>query len=142
MLEDLFFANGLYNPWNKWNTTEGIVHLHQQNNTLGAEIVIGADATLLRIKGGNQVTEATQLICCGGFGGVDGSSDPTIGDEVNKLASAGFAITLRNPWASISISSAPRGSPNPARTTPGCPLAITGSLQGACLIRTPQTLVT
>jgi hypothetical protein len=100
MMEDLFFPfpnSSFYNPWNKWNTTEGIVHLQQINNTLGAEIVIGADATLLRTKGGNQVTEATQLICCGGFGGVNRSSDPTIGDEVNKLASAGFAITLRNP---------------------------------------------
>jgi len=97
MMEDLFFPNGFYNPWNRWNTTEGIAHLQQQNNTLGAEIVIGADATILRKKGENRVTEATQLICCGGFGGVNRSSDPTIGDEVNKLASAGLAITLRNP---------------------------------------------
>jgi hypothetical protein len=97
LMEDLFFPDGFYNPWNKWNTTEGLVHLQQQNNTLGAEIVIGADATILRKKGETRVTEATQLICCGGFGGVNRSSDPTIGDEVNKLASAGLAITLRNP---------------------------------------------
>ncbi|GAB1540348.1 hypothetical protein NUACC21_30170 [Scytonema sp. NUACC21] len=100
-LEDLFFADGPkkgeYNFWNKWNTTEGIVHLQQRNNTLAAEIFIGADATIRRKKGGKEITEALRLICCGGFGGVERSSDPTIGDEVNKLARAGYAITLRNP---------------------------------------------
>jgi hypothetical protein len=100
-LEDLVFTDGpkvgQYNPWNKWNTTEGIVHLQQRNNTLAAEINIGADATIRRKKGGKEITDARRLICCGGFGGVERSSDPTIGDEVNSLARAGYAITLRNP---------------------------------------------
>lgn len=100
-LEDLVFTDGpkvgQYNPWNKWNTTQGIVHLQQPANTLAAEINIGADATVRRKKGGEEITDALRLICCGGFGGVERSSDPTIGDEVNKLARAGYAITLRNP---------------------------------------------
>ena len=100
-LEDLVFSDGpkvgQYNPWNRWNTTKGIVHLQQLANTLAAQINIGADATIRRKKGGREITDAQPLICCGGFGGVERSSDPTIGDEVNKLARAGFAITLRNP---------------------------------------------
>lgn len=98
-LEDLFFPDApeIYNPWNKWNTTHGIVHLQQRNNTLGAEITIGADATIRRKKGGEEITQATRLICCGGFGEVERSSDPTMGDEINKLAREGYALTLRNP---------------------------------------------
>jgi hypothetical protein len=98
-IEDLFFADNpdTYNPWNKWNTTEGIVHLQQINNTLGAEINIGADGTIRRQKGGVEIRDATRLICCGGFGGVERASDPHLGDEVNKRARRGFAVTLRNP---------------------------------------------
>ena len=96
--EDLFFSDDqeTYNPWNVWNTQRGIVHLQQINNTLGAEITIGADGTVLRDKGG-PVTDATRLICCGGFGGPERASDPHLGAEVNALARQGFAITLRNP---------------------------------------------
>ena len=88
---------GKYNPHNKWNTTDGIVHLQQGANNLGAEITIGGDATVLRQKGGESVTDATELICCGQFGEINRSSDPTMGDEINKLAQDGYAITLRNP---------------------------------------------
>lgn len=95
---DLYFADDqqTYNPWNVWNTQRGIVHLQQINNTLGAEITIGADGTVLRDKGG-PLTDATRLICCGGFGGAERASDPHLGAEVNALARQGFAITLRNP---------------------------------------------
>ena len=96
--EDLFFPDDgqTYNPWNVWNTQRGIVHLQQINNTLGAEITIGADGTVLRDKGG-PVTDATRLICCGGFGGPERASDPHLGAAVNAFARQGFAITLRNP---------------------------------------------
>lgn len=96
--EDLFFTDApdTYNPWNVWNTQRGIVHLQQINNTLGAEITIGADGTVLRDKGG-PVTDATRLICCGGFGGPERASDPHLGAAVNAFARRGFAITLRNP---------------------------------------------
>lgn len=98
-LEDLFFPDDpqAYNPWNIWNTQRGIVHLQQINNTLGAEINIGADGTVLRRKGAGLVTDATRLICCGGFGGPERASDPHLGAEVNSFARRGFAITLRNP---------------------------------------------
>jgi len=98
-LEDLFNPNNPdeYNPWNVWNTTKGIVHLQQINNTLQAEITIGADATVRRQKGGQEITEATRLICCGGFGGAERSSDPRIGIAVNTRCREGFAVTLRDP---------------------------------------------
>jgi hypothetical protein len=99
--EELFFADrpDTYNPWNDWNTTLGIVHLQQINNTLGAEVRIGADASIRRRKGGVEVTDPTQFICCGGFGVVERSSDPGIGREVSKKVREGSAVTLRNPVA-------------------------------------------
>lgn len=96
-LVELLDSNGDYNPYNKWNTTDGAVHLIQPNNTLGAEINIAARATVLRQKNGQVVTDPNVLINCSGFGQAGRASDPHIGDEVNKLARSGFAITLANP---------------------------------------------
>jgi hypothetical protein len=45
------YAKGTYNPYNRWNTTDGIMHLTQPANSLGAEIKLGADATVLRGPG-------------------------------------------------------------------------------------------
>lgn len=99
-LDDLYFdppGNTRYNPWNKWNTTDGIVHLQQINNTLGAEINIGVFATVLRKKGGAAIPDAKHLICCSGFGDAERSSDPGLGFTVNQLAVEGRRLTLRNP---------------------------------------------
>jgi len=97
-LTDLFDANGRYNRWNKWNTTEGAVHLNNPFNTLGAEINIAAQATILRKNDNGQIiTDPDALIRCSGFGERLRASDPHIGDEVNTLARAGSAITLLNP---------------------------------------------
>jgi hypothetical protein len=52
---------------------------------------------VLRQKYGWQITDPDQLICCALYGGLNRSSDPTIGSSVNELASLGFYITLRNP---------------------------------------------
>lgn len=89
---------GEYNPFNKWNTTHGVVHLTSRPNTLGAEIRLGADATVLyRNARGRVLTEPEPLICCANFGGADRNSDPTIGATVNALARTGAMITLANP---------------------------------------------
>jgi hypothetical protein len=118
--QDLFFPDrpDTYNPWNHWNTTSGIVHLQQLNNTLGAEVRIGADASVRRRKGGVEITDPTQLICCGGFGVVERSSDPGIGREVNKKIREMFAVTLRNPVAIYFHSFDPDGitKPGPGNT--------------------------
>lgn len=103
--EDLFHIDGsgrrVYNPNNKWNNsteTGSIMHLIQVNNTLSAQINLGADATIIRKDpNGNIVTDRDQLIRCGRFGGVNRNSDPHIGSEVNTLARAGAMITIQDP---------------------------------------------
>jgi hypothetical protein len=94
------YAKGTYNPYNRWNTTDGIMHLTQPANSLGAEIKLGADATVLRTSpgsGGRPIADPDALIACAGYGGLNRFTDPTIGASVNELAALGFAITLRNP---------------------------------------------
>lgn len=93
------YPKGAYNPYNRWNTTGGIMHLTQPANSLVAEIQLGADATVLRTSGpdGRIVSDPDALICCAQYGGLNRCSDPTIGASVNELAALGFAITLRNP---------------------------------------------
>lgn len=94
-----YFLKGQYNPYNKWNTTDGVVHLTHPANTLLAEIQIAADGTVMRIKrtGRRLVQEADQMICCGAYGGVNRSSDPNIGNAVNQLARLGAMVTLNDP---------------------------------------------
>jgi hypothetical protein len=92
------YPKGAYNPYNRWNTTDGIMHLTQPSNSLSAEILLGADATVLRTsRDGRIVSDPDALICCAHYGGPNRCSDPTIGASVNELAALGFAITLRNP---------------------------------------------
>lgn len=94
----VYAQQGQYNPYNKWNTTHGIVHLCSPPNSITAEIQLGADATVLYRNGrGETVVEPSALICCANFGGPDRNSDPTIGATVNALARVGAMITLPNP---------------------------------------------
>ena len=93
----VIYQKGGYNPYNKWNTTHGIMHLCQPNNTISAEIQLGADATVLREKSGRLVTVADALVCCAGYGGTARSSDPTIGASINALARLGASVTIANP---------------------------------------------
>jgi hypothetical protein len=89
---------GQYNPWNKWNTTHGIMHLTAPPNSLSAEIQLGADATVLwKTQKGTAMADPSALICCSNYGGPDRNSDPTIGATVNALARLGAMVTLANP---------------------------------------------
>ena len=40
------YPRGSYNPYNRWNTTGGIMHLTHPANSLSAEINLGAQATI------------------------------------------------------------------------------------------------
>jgi hypothetical protein len=92
------YKTGDYNPYNKWNTTHGIVHLCCPPNSIGAEVKLGADATVLYSRGdGTPVTSPDELICCARYGGPNRNSDPTIGATVNALARLGAMVTLVNP---------------------------------------------
>jgi hypothetical protein len=95
---DVLVKKGAYNPYNKWNTTHGIAHLAAPPNTLTAEIMLGADATVARKDArGKVLVEPEALICCARYGGPDRNSDPTIGSTVNALARLGAMVTLQNP---------------------------------------------
>jgi hypothetical protein len=88
---------GEYNPFNRWNTTHGAMHLTHPASTLDAEIRLAADGTVVRARAGKPVTDPDDLICCSGYGEPNRSSDPTIGAAVNALARAGHAIALADP---------------------------------------------
>ncbi|MGN7867202.1 hypothetical protein [Chryseobacterium sp.] len=96
-----------YNPINKWNngphaTPEGggAVHLTSPPNSLGAEIYLGAAATILRVKNNQVITDANTLICAAQYGQIYRNSDPRIGQNVNSLVyNHQQQITLTNPIA-------------------------------------------
>lgn len=96
--EDLF-VNGRYNRQNRYNntTTDGAMHLIQAANTLGAEIELGAAATIRRVRNGDEITGAQELILCSAYGAPGRNSDPFIGEQVNALARQKADITLNNP---------------------------------------------
>lgn len=97
--DDLRDGSGNYNPRNKWNnsTRRGAMHLIQDNNTLGAEIELAAAATNVRVRNGQTLTGAQELIKCGRYGAEERHSDPHIGAVVNELARLNADITLANP---------------------------------------------
>ncbi len=96
--KQVIYRRGSYNPYNKWNSTHGIMHLGQPNNTLTAEIKLGADATILRVDpAGNPVTLPEPLVCGAAYGGPNRTSDPTIGSSVNDIARLGAFVTIKNP---------------------------------------------
>jgi hypothetical protein len=89
------YQAGDYNPYNKWNI-QGAVHLTQPANTLGAEIELARQATLLYGRP-TEVTSDPDLICCADYGAVNRMSDPTIGSGVNTQVRLGNRVSLRNP---------------------------------------------
>ncbi|QDV81755.1 hypothetical protein [Planctomycetes bacterium TBK1r] len=89
--------NGKYNPYNKWNTTDGIIHLTHPANSLSAEVFLAADASVLRENDTGPVVAPGELICCAGYGGPDRSSDPTIGAAVNGLVRDKKFVTINDP---------------------------------------------
>jgi hypothetical protein len=96
----LAFRAGTYNPRNRFNTSEGIVHLTHRANSLGAEVNLAAISSALRKDAaGRDVTgeDANRLTCCGAFGDPNRNSDPTIGAAANNVARSGKAYTLTNP---------------------------------------------
>ncbi|HSF40935.1 MAG TPA: hypothetical protein VLT87_14155, partial [Thermoanaerobaculia bacterium] len=94
-----FYARkGTYNPFNKWTTTDGIMHLTHPANTLRGEFRVGGGASVQRRDGNGQaVVDPEQLVCCSGFGDPNRSSDPNIGAAVNGFARAGLSVSLADP---------------------------------------------
>jgi len=110
LTEDLAFGRqrlpaGSYNPFNRWNTVDGVMHLTHPANTLGAEINLAAQATILRVStSGQRVTQVRSFACCSNFGDPNRSSDPNIGSMANLTAvpvgaHKPMSVTLANPVA-------------------------------------------
>jgi len=89
---------GGYDPYNKWNTTHGAMHLCAPPNSLSAEINLAALSTLLfEDDAGALVVDPDALMAGAALGGPNRNSDPTIAATVNVLARLGAQITLANP---------------------------------------------
>lgn len=92
------FPQDIYDPYNRYNTTDGIVHLTHQANTLGAEINLASRSTVLYADDTGQIiTDETQLIDCNGAGDYERASDPHISQGVNGVAAQGSYVTIQNP---------------------------------------------
>lgn len=93
------YSKGSYNKYNKWNTSKGIMHLIQRNNSLGAEVRLAADATRrYGIKPDLNVNPSRfELVACGVPAGINRNSDPTITEEVNKLVLSDLKVSISNP---------------------------------------------
>lgn len=74
-----------------------IVHLSQGSNTLGAAVRLAAEATILRERNGQPVTDPPSLVECGGLGEPLRNSDPQIAAAVNNLAARGMDVSLAIP---------------------------------------------
>lgn len=91
-----------YNPLNKWNAGNvalpdrgGAMHLTSPPNTVGAEIYLGAAATIPRDV---DPYSPQAMNCCSGYGQSFRNSDPNIGFQVNQIVrNLGFPATLTNP---------------------------------------------
>ena len=96
----LFDGRGRYNPINRWNnSTQGrLAHLIQQNNNLGAAVTLVAEATVLRQRNGEPVTNKQELVDCAGLGNPFRNSDPQIAAAVNDAAATGAEITMQDPF--------------------------------------------
>lgn len=88
---DLYLINpvtkaAVYDPRNRWNFTTNsgtIAHLIQPNNTLSAEVDIGAQATVIRKDSqGSIVINKDKLIRCSQYGNPQRNSDPTVGKKL------------------------------------------------------------
>ncbi len=133
------FERGDYNPYNKWNTTHGAVHLTHPANTLGAEINLAADATVLRpgVSLAPAETLPFRLVCCGIPAGVNRSSDPLICAGVNGFCRQGRSVTLADPvglyMSEIDVDGlrAPDGAPIGAQAL----RVVRASADGALILR-------
>ena len=85
---DLQSAPGVYNKFNQWNTTRGIVHHIQSINTLGAAILLSEDS-VRRVPFPNDNYDVSGL--------TNTSVDPRVALDVHMLVRKGLHVTLKDP---------------------------------------------
>lgn len=96
----------VYNPLNKWNYGNraskefgGAVHLTSPPNTVGAEVYLGAAATIVRNLPDARFSPQ-ENICSAQYGASFRNSDPNIGLQGNQVVrNIKLPITLTNPIA-------------------------------------------
>lgn len=88
-----------YNPYNRWNSVDGIAHLSAPPNALAPEIMLAAEATrLYENAAGDPVTQAEVLCACApNLGNCNRNSDVAIVAAVNALARERRRVTLLDP---------------------------------------------
>ncbi len=108
---------GHYNPWNRWNTTDGLMHLSHPANSLRGQLRLAVNCTVLRARAGRLITDPEESLCGTADGGPMRNSDLAIKACVNGLTRAGAAITLRDPVGiyihhiDLAVVSKPDGTP-------------------------------
>ena len=111
--EDLVDSSGNYTKFNRWNTTDGIVHYIQGINHLIAAVGLCRDSALATVRGNDNFDIRVQ------FSSAPTSVDPRASYDVNMLVRKGLLVTLVDPigvyianWDNSGISQ-PDGSPAP-----------------------------
>ena len=97
---DLLNAHGDYDPWNTWNTRQGIVHLTHDSNQLPPEVMLCAKSSLAYGHPAGGLIAHADALCCAidkNSVQVNRNSDPTIIGTLNALARRGAWLTLANP---------------------------------------------
>lgn len=90
LVNELVDAANNYDPLNKWNTTDGIVHYIVTNlpNTLGAAVGLARGSA--QLTGSRHVRDNYEV-----SGGAETAADPRVGVDVNMLVRKGLSVTLR-----------------------------------------------
>jgi hypothetical protein len=92
-------ADRVYNPFNRWNTTHGAIHLTQAVNSLSMEVGLAALASARRSVFPVPADDPAGFVDCAGFGSARRDSDPVIGVTVNNAVRSGLVLTLTDPVA-------------------------------------------
>lgn len=90
-LSDLETSGGEYNKFNRWNTTDGIVHYIQDINTIPAAIGLSQGAVNSRLPNRDNF-EASP-----GLATAPTSVDPRVSFDIYMLVRKGLYVTLRDP---------------------------------------------
>lgn len=89
---------GTYNPFNRWNTSDGAMHLTHPSNILQGVFTVVGRAAVLRADGsGRPVDDGEALVCCAGFGEPNRASDPAVGAAINALVAGGLSVSVADP---------------------------------------------
>ena len=107
-------TGGTYNFFNRWNTTDGIVHYIQNINTVGAAVGLCQSAVTSPPPNGDNYDARP------GLASALTSVDPRISYDVHMLVRKGLYVTLRDPigfyiadWDNSGMTK-PNGRPAPA----------------------------